>query len=91
MEEGIGYMEWNMGLQAFVKASPQDPPVMEVHVRHDEFPAFYCISDISHILLLQEHVEGYLVFPFGGGFLGHKIQLKDIKVKKTITSILSLH
>ena len=26
-------MDWNMGFQTFVKASPQDPPVMEVQVK----------------------------------------------------------
>ena len=31
--KGIGHMEWNMGLQAFVKANPQDPPVTEVQVK----------------------------------------------------------
>ena len=31
--EGKGHMEWNMGFQTFVKASPEDPPMMEVQVK----------------------------------------------------------
>ena len=31
--EGKGHMEWNMGLQTFDKASPQDPPMMEAQVK----------------------------------------------------------
>ena len=31
--EGKCHMEWNMGFQTLVKASPEDPPMMEVQVK----------------------------------------------------------
>ena len=31
--EGKGHIEWNMGFQTFVQASPEDPPIMEVQVK----------------------------------------------------------
>ena len=31
--EGKGHMKWNMGFQTFVKASPEDPPMMDVQVK----------------------------------------------------------
>ena len=32
-KEVIDHMDWDMGLDKFIKASPQDPPLMEVQVK----------------------------------------------------------